>query len=74
MSENFKRTLLSQLGLQLKQLRIEKGLAQADVALQADLSLETIRLLEEGKNLSYHKYKCLINFYRKKIVFTLLDK
>ena len=63
MSESFKKVLLTHLGKQLKQIRQDKGLALIEVAMQTDLSLVHLVLLEEGKSLSYKKCKQLVNFY-----------
>ena len=57
----------------LKSLREERGISAADIALHADLSVETINELECGCEKDYSKYKCLFHFYGKTFDIVLKD-
>ena len=74
MNKNFKHILLKNLSEELKQIRLKKGLSQTDVALQTNISLQNLHLIEEGENLAFRKYMHLLHFYGKEIRFVLKDR
>ena len=74
MIKNFRRAVLENLHLELKQARLERGLSQTDVALQTDISLAELNRMEAGAMISFKKYKQLIHFYGKEIHFILKDR
>ena len=74
MSNTFKKTILLNLGLQLRQIRIDKGLETADVALHSDLSMETITNIERGSKASFAKFSKLLRFYKKELEIIIKDK
>ncbi len=61
-----------QIADELLLVRKEKGLSLSDVALQTDLSLDTIQNIENNsKKYKFKKYTHLIRFYGKKIKICL---
>ena len=73
MSRTFKQKIYGTLGDMLKNLRLERDLTAADIALHADLSINTIQQLENGCEKDYNKYKCLFRFYGKTFDIVLKD-
>ena len=74
MSHSFRQKVFVVLGKLLRDLRLERGLTLADIALHADVSVETIRHIENGTKTGYDKYKSLLNFYHKKFEIVLKDE
>ena len=73
MSQNFKKDFLTPLGRELAAIRKKRNLSQADVALVTDLSVNNINILEQGRPVSYAKYKKLLRFYGKKLALKIID-
>ena len=65
MSSTFRRKIYGTLGEMLKKLRQERNVTIADIALHADLSVETIQQLESGSEKEYVQYKRLLRYYGK---------
>ena len=74
MSHSFRQKILVALGKMLRDLRLERGLTLADIALHADVSVDTIRHIENGTKTGYDKYKSLLSFYHKKFEIVLKDE
>ena len=74
MTDSFRAEVLKNLGINLKKIRIEKGLTTADVALHCDLSLNSINEIEKGNKVSLTKFKKLLSFYNKKFEVVIKDK
>ena len=55
MTDSFRAEVLKILGQNLRKIRIEKGLATADVALHCDLSLNSINEIEKGNKVSFEE-------------------
>ena len=74
MTDSFRAEVLKNLGINLKKIRIDKGLTTADVALHCDLSLNSINETEKGNKVSFTKFKKLLSFYNKKFEVVIKDK
>ena len=74
MTDSFRAEVLKNLGANLRKIRIEKGLATADIALHSDLSLKSINEIEKGNKVSFTKFKRLLSFYDKKFKILITDK
>ena len=74
MTDSFRAEVLKNLGINLKKIRIDKGLTTADVALHCDLSLNSINEIEKGNKVSLTKFKKLLSFYNKKFEVVIKDK
>ena len=74
MTDSFRAEVLKNLGINLKKIRIDKGLTTADVALHRDLSLNSINEIEKGNKVSFTKFKKLLSFYNKKFEVVIKDK
>ena len=73
MSRTFRKKIYITLGEMLKNLRKERGILAADIALHTDLYIDTINALENGREKNYGKYKCLFYFYGKTFDIVLKD-
>ena len=74
MSQSFKQKVFVTLGKMLRELRLERKLTLADIALHADLSVDTIRHIENGTAKGYNKYRHLLHFYNKNFEIVLRDE
>ncbi len=70
---HLKYELRRQICPELHSLRQERKLTLKEIALQTDLSMESIDQIEMGQASSYQKLKRLAHFYGKKIDFSLAD-
>ena len=69
---NLKQIFRKELAPELLRVRKEKGLSLSDVSLQTDLSLETLKNMENNSaRLRFNKYTHLARFYGKRIKITL---
>ena len=74
MANSFRAEVLKNLGENLRKIRIERGLTEADVALHSDLSLDTINEIEKGNKVSFAKFKRLLIYYNKQFEVVIKDK
>ncbi len=74
MNKSFRTVILKILGQKLKEIRTEKGITTADVALHSDLSIKSINEIEKGNKVAFDKYFHLLTFYNKKLDIVIKDK
>ena len=63
----FNRGIVEEIGPQLKQMRLEKGLTPEQVQEQIHLSVKLLQRMEEGKCIPYIPLKRLSELYGKKM-------
>lgn len=73
MSDTFQKKVLDGINRELIEIRKERGIPIAEIAMMTNLSMETIINMEKGNQVSFDKYRKLLRFLGKRIEVKVVD-